>query len=435
MAMTRIRRILKKNKQIEKLYRSYFYPLILRRRQHKRRIQENKALSRIKNLKLKDSTIYFKNEGVTISISPFYNNYKGCLVISSDFELNWGGRFSNSLNRDNYGFRTRLIFDHLIEILDLHNVPVTWATVGHLFLESCQKGNSLAHERMSRPTDFYKNKNWVYGNGDWYSHDPCTNLSLNPEWYGRDLIDKLLNANVNHEIGCHSFSHIDFSSKTTDAQLVDCEIKECIKLANDLSIKLKSFVFPGNFEGHHDILCDYGFTSYRGYGGLDTVIYPEKKHGMWNIHQSLIIKPSDKDILKEVKIHFDSSVKNNGVCHLWFHPFELNQSFLEDEFTSILDLINEYRPNMWITTMEKLADYMENRQNLQVQIVRSNDEIRINPQVKLSSNFSKIPLTALVTFPPDFRIKARNGEKHDPLQERMIELTSNTPITFSRIRN
>ena len=40
--------------------------------------------------------------------------------------------------------------------------------------------------------------------------DPCTNVINDPAWYASDLVDKIIKADVNHEIACHTFSHLDF---------------------------------------------------------------------------------------------------------------------------------------------------------------------------------------------------------------------------------
>jgi hypothetical protein len=55
----------------------------------------------------------------------------------------------------------------------------TWAIVGHLFLDHCEKEDGIPHKDMPRFTD------------GWYSCDPCTGIHKDPLYYGRDIIEKI----------------------------------------------------------------------------------------------------------------------------------------------------------------------------------------------------------------------------------------------------
>src|ERR1700754_1741486 len=81
-------------------------------------------------------------------------------TISLDFELMWGSfdsgkhrKFVSHLARDGAnGFRrTREIVDGLLALFHKYDVSVTWATVGHLFLESCDERGGVKHADMPRP--------------------------------------------------------------------------------------------------------------------------------------------------------------------------------------------------------------------------------------------------------------------------------------------
>jgi hypothetical protein len=39
---------------------------------------------------------------------------------------------------------------------------------------------------------------------------------------------------------------------------------QCVRLADEASLALRSFAFPGNRVGHLDVLREFGFTCYRG---------------------------------------------------------------------------------------------------------------------------------------------------------------------------
>src|SRR3954471_20193036 len=81
-------------------------------------------------------------------------------TISLDFELMWGSfdsgkhrKFVSHLARDGAGgFRaTRAIVERLLALFRKYDVSVTWATVGHLFLDACEEREGVKHPDMPRP--------------------------------------------------------------------------------------------------------------------------------------------------------------------------------------------------------------------------------------------------------------------------------------------
>src|SRR6266481_2883854 len=137
-----------------------------------------------------------------IAIAPFKNNARAAACVSADFELSWAFRHHPKEVARDRGQRERKNILYLLQIFERCAFPITWATVGHLFLESCARPvHGLAHPEMPRPS---RNALWA---GDWYKHDPCTNYKDDPLWYAPDLIQNILESSVHHEIGTHSFSH------------------------------------------------------------------------------------------------------------------------------------------------------------------------------------------------------------------------------------
>jgi hypothetical protein len=92
----------------------------------------------------------------------FPNNENGGMIISADFELAWAFRYSKSFNDP---FKAALDFAKqdrenvpvLINLFEKYQIPITWATVGHLFLKECKKGE---HDWMHRIPKF-ENKHWI----------------------------------------------------------------------------------------------------------------------------------------------------------------------------------------------------------------------------------------------------------------------------------
>lgn len=245
---------------------------------------------------------------------------KGIFCISIDTELLWGRK-----DLDYSGFiektkKEREIIIKILLLFDKYKIPATWAIVGKLFEQ-----------------------------GD-------------PLWYGRDIINTIKKYE-NQEIGCHSYSHPEFS-KITKLEAEE-EINKSIKNAKELGIKLNSFVFPRNKVNHLDLLHKYGFTSYRGtepnvYSEVPVVYFlrqvysllgpstppinkPRKEKQVLNIPGSMYFVSARgirKYIPKGLRFYkaragIDNAIKEGKVFHLWFHPVdfadETTQMFTELE--------------------------------------------------------------------------------------------------------
>jgi peptidoglycan/xylan/chitin deacetylase (PgdA/CDA1 family) len=182
-------------------------------------------------------------------------------MVSIDLELAWGFNYEllkGSSIAEKYlriiKERSRKNVKKLLKLSEEFQIPFTWGVVGHLFLSSCTHGeNGLPHPDMPRPT--------LDVNKDWYSNDPCSNIFDDPLWYGTDIIKQILESKVEHEIACHSFSHVDFSKCSEKVALA--EVRKCKEVMKDFGIEPKSFIFPKNKIGHLDILEQESFKVFR----------------------------------------------------------------------------------------------------------------------------------------------------------------------------
>ena len=261
---------------------------------------------------------------------------KPTFIISLDMESIWGYAAYPShedidlLKRDST--KGRGCIDILLNLFEKHNIPATWAVVGHLFLDHCEKEDGMPHKEMPRFKE------------DWYSCDPCTDIQKDPLYYGKDIVEKILSNRIVHEIGYHSFSHVVFSE--CSREVAEAEIKMSDKLAKEFVIKLKSFVFPENKIGHVDVLKENGFKIYRGEnlgrydlnqsflirkfnGGIDKMIAlpvePEWMNGIWMIPSSMFFcDPQIKSsVLPRGKFGLYRAIRTKKVFHVWLHPHNL----------------------------------------------------------------------------------------------------------------
>ncbi len=261
--------------------------------------------------------------------------YKAVVTITADFELAWAWRYSKSVKNP----LTRALqkaklerenIPKILELCDKYEIPITWATVGHLFLESCNLEYTKPHSNLPRLNHF-ENNYWRYRGKDWYEYDPCSNYKKAPAWYSPDLIEHILNSKVKHEIGCHTFSHIECGDEICPPEVFESEIKECIKSSAKFGVELKSFVHPGHTIGNLKKLSELGFTSFQTDPG-NILGYPVKnKNGLWELKRTyeFVYRESwsvNYHIYRYRKI-IDRAIENNSVCNFWFHP-SMDKNFL-----------------------------------------------------------------------------------------------------------
>ncbi|MFA5405320.1 MAG: polysaccharide deacetylase [Ignavibacteria bacterium] len=291
--------------------------------------------------------------------------YKAVLITYADFELAWAWRYSKEyINRktdvNNLALRERENVSDILLLSEMFKIPITWATVGHLFLEECKKENVIAHPDIQR-NKYFENKYWVFDKGDWFDDDPCTNYKDSPEWYCPDLIKKIYNSKIRHEIGCHTFSHIDCRDEVCPTEVFEAEINECIKLAKNFSIYLKSFVHPGHTIGHLKKLFELGFNSYRtDYANI--LGYPVMHStGLWEFKGTMELTYKKKwDINFNIKFYkeiIDRAIENNSVCVFWFHP-SFDKIFLEKILPDLFSYIDSKNDDIFITTAGEYTDWL-----------------------------------------------------------------------------
>lgn len=292
--------------------------------------------------------------------------YKAVCLISADFEMAWASRYTKSVENPlqkaiEDGYRTRRNVPKILDLCDQYNIPITWATVGHLFLESCEQTNGVKHPEIPR-LPYFENKFWKFDKGDWFDYDPCTDYKTDPAWYAPDLIRDILGRKTIHEIGCHTFSHVDCRDIIDNGTVFEAEIVRCRDIAQEWGLELKSFVHPGHTIGNLDTLAKHGFTSIRtDYG--DSLSLPIKHGcGLWELKNTaeLAYRP---DWTIQYHIHrfkkiIDRAIKYNRVCVFWFHP-SFSCLVADDIFPGIMQYLHYKRADIYSTTHTEYCRYLE----------------------------------------------------------------------------
>lgn len=296
--------------------------------------------------------------------------YETVITFSADFELAWAPRYSKRFHqaRDEALFLARRERKNVPKILKRcgeFNIPVTWATVGHLFLDSCNEINGVKHPDIVQLSNF-ENKYWKFDSDDWFEYDPCTNIQSAPEWYAPDLIDLILNSKIKHEIGCHTFSHIDCRDKVCSDEVFISELNKCKQLAADKGLALKSFVHPGHTIGNLDNLAALGFDSFQSDPG-NILAYPIRhQNKLWELQRSYELDLRNDWSIKyhiyRYKKIVDRAIKSNTICNFWFHP-SFSENFLNHILPHLFEHINNNREKILITTVGDYIDWLNQTMN------------------------------------------------------------------------
>ncbi|HEX4998808.1 MAG TPA: polysaccharide deacetylase family protein [Terriglobia bacterium] len=351
-----------------------------------------------------------------VEIAPFKDNARAAVCISGDFEMSWAWRGRDARATAHRASTERANVPFILDLLERYSIPVTWATVGHLFLESCQRsGAGVAHDDMPRPKF---NDRW---DGDWYAHDPCSNGDADPLWYAPDLVRRILECGAPQEIGTHTFSHINFSAERSTPALVRAEIEACIHAMAPFGVQPRSLVFPHNIAEYSylPLLAELGITSVRHRDESVRLAYPERTaSGVYRIYESMNLRASRRyDYVAKARIFLKKAMERQAVYALWFHPSDSLEVF-DTQFRGILRYIDAERRDgkLWVTTMRDLAAYCYEREQLGLQVTRNENMITVHLQrsTHLSPGGAEITLATNVESPPRMvEVEAADGSRNE----------------------
>ncbi len=292
-------------------------------------------------------------------VKKFPSLQTGGLIISADFEMAWAFRYSKrNVNPITMADLERENIPILLSLFDEYAIPITWATVGHLFLESCSE---TSHDWMRRIP--YFDHHWKYTSGDWFDADPHTGYQQDSAWYAPDMIEMILKAAVRHEIGCHTYSHILCSDQYCPSGVFEDELKACKQAAGRWGIQLKSMVFPGGIPGNKSILKQQGILIYREKTKYD-LAYP------YHDDLGLLVTPSTMGFarsyewsadyyLNRFRKIIDKAIATNSVAHFWLHP-SVDKWTLKYVMPDVLKYSAEKREEggLWIGSMAQMAEHI-----------------------------------------------------------------------------
>jgi|LSQX01.3.fsa_nt_gb hypothetical protein len=295
----------------------------------------------------------------------FPKGFKGGVVFTGDFELGWAvGHSRRKPELESISKTERENMPKILDIMDKYGIPITWATVGHLLLSECSKGE---HDWMSRIP--HMNDHFLHEDGDWFDVDPYSNWQDAPLWYAPDLVEMIRQSPVKHEIGCHTFSHVDCRDEYCPAQVLDDELTACKKAAEKWGISFSSMAFPAGTAGNFPVLKKHGIKIYRRRIHPYELAYPYRDE--WG----LLVSPTGyglgmaypsrpfKDNLQRFFLAIDKAIRTQTVSHFWFHPSASPEIF-EKLLPPILEYCAKKRDagELWVGSMDMLQQHINHNQ-------------------------------------------------------------------------
>lgn len=281
------------------------------------------------------------------------NDVNGIFVISLDFELFWG--VQDIVDAEEYKENILGVRSAIPKILNLfkeYEVSATWATVGFLFFENRQ---AISKSFPAVQPGYLKQELNSYKHFELAGNNELDD----PLHYGLSLV-QMIKAQVNQEIGSHTFSHYYCLEEGQNIDSFRADMESFLVTAKANGVDCKSIVFPRNQvnDQYLAICADFGLTVYRGNPGkwayqisessavtrfkrlirlIDTYLnlmghntyrlnHVDKKLPV-NVPASRFFRPFSKRFgklepirLRRIISDLDYAAKNKEIYHLWWHP-------------------------------------------------------------------------------------------------------------------
>lgn len=277
----------------------------------------------------------------------------GALVISLDFELQWGVR---ERMRDG-GYRRNLdgareAVPRMLELFAEFEVAATWATVGFLFARS--RAERAAYAPVERPT-------YADAALDPYGDETGESERDDPWHHAATLVERIL-ATPRQELATHTFSHYYCREPGQTATQFDADLGAARAIAAARDVALRSIVFPRNqHEPAYDVvLLRQGIVAYRGnprswmwrFGGAEESAAPARRllrlldgyvgvgvaasqrwdevvqpSGLSDVRASRFLAPYRPALrhleplrLRRIRQELRRAAAGRQLYHLWWHP-------------------------------------------------------------------------------------------------------------------
>lgn len=278
----------------------------------------------------------------------------GALVISLDFELQWGARDRLPRASTHLGrlAGARAAVPRLLELFTEFDIRATWATVGFLFAKDRAELDRFSPAVRPR----YDNPNL-----DPFGEPVGDTEEADPFHYARSLIDRIRET-PGQEVATHTFSHYYCGESGQGAESFAADLAAARAIAGARGVVLRSIVFPRNQHNpqYDPILLESGITAYRGnppssmwrftnaaegrrfakraerllsayvnLGGEGLVAWSEvrRPNGLADVRASAFLRPYSPVLrplewlrLRRIHESLVAAARSGRIYHLWWHP-------------------------------------------------------------------------------------------------------------------
>jgi hypothetical protein len=215
--------------------------------------------------------------------------------------------------------------------------------------------------------------------------NPCLHKEFLPLWQTFDIVDKVLESPLSHEIAAHSYTHPDFWKISMDTAEIEIRASKRI-FKETLGVDVNTFIFPKNHINYLGILRKYSFKSYRGknkgsisFKKLTNILYfvnpsklsvsPRLNNGLWEIPGSLLFQSTRKYDLYRIYITAFRNIKHviehGGIFHLMIHDYSLVPEEVKMLFTKLIRMLGKLndKEKLVAITMKELVKVLEKGNN------------------------------------------------------------------------
>lgn len=172
----------------------------------------------------------------------------GIVTLSIELELGWGKHDIPDPDRFDILSPNREVeteyLERLLSLCDRLDIPITFDVVGHLLLEECTGSHDGPYPE------------------EWFRRDPGTDVASDPFFYAPDLVESIREAQTEHEICTHTFSHIRCDQVAPELVAHELEQSKSIHLQRGLPAPV-SFVPPRHGPPPRGVLEAHGIETLR----------------------------------------------------------------------------------------------------------------------------------------------------------------------------
>jgi len=168
------------------------------------------------------------------------------VTLSIEIELGWGRIDEPGPHpalSEGRRAETRAL-DRLLAVCDEHHVPITFDVVGHLLHRECDGHHDGPHP------------------AGWFAKDPGTDVESDPQFYAPDLVEMIRDADVDHEIATHTYSHV--LCEEVPERVVAWELDRVTDLHRSIGLDPpRSFVPPRHEKPPAEVVRKRGIEAIR----------------------------------------------------------------------------------------------------------------------------------------------------------------------------